>query len=59
MKTHRCAESLKQRIPIRYNEETGWWLYRRWFNWESIYESQGIEVVCKVKYCPFCNEELK
>ena len=62
MKTHRCPESLKQRTPIRYDsppwsDEKDWYLYEYWSDWD--WNTEGISVVCKIKFCPFCGEELK
>ena len=67
MKTHRCTESLKQKIPIRNTNPYSlnnvdsvsekWYLYRYYDDWDTL--SKGIAVVCEIKVCPFCAEILK
>lgn len=68
MKTHRCKNSLKNQISIRYcgeyefeqcnidSQET--W---RMFNlmYDRDYFEPYMEYICKLNYCPFCGLELK
>ena len=67
MKTHRCPESLKQRMSIRYtnpysmckgySEDLKWYLYEYYEDWDE--DIKGIDVVCSINVCPFCGEILK
>lgn len=68
MKTHRCEESLKSNVSIRYcrfmegynldldwNREI-WGLYHYEFDIEWEYTIQ--KHVSEIKYCPYCGEKL-
>lgn len=72
MKTHRCKELLEynnndfRKVFIRYgkehdfdvpNNKIGWWLNHKAYDAE--WDSEYTEIVCEIKYCPFCGEELK
>jgi hypothetical protein len=65
MKTHRCKESLKAKISIRYtnqfqmniqNDYDAW----RLFNciYDTDYDSIYLHHVSEIKYCPYCGAEL-
>lgn len=65
MNTHRCKESLKQQVSIRYDkefdfvmgtDEKDWHMMRLVVDYEYCSKYLGRPI--KVKYCPFCGKEL-
>lgn len=67
IKTHRCEESLKRELSIRYTKEFNsglkvpsdtfaWRLFKPTFdfNYDSVY----LEHITKIDYCPCCGEKL-
>ena len=67
MKTHRCKDSLKAKVSIRFtleyddfnisSDKEAWRLYD--YIEDSEYDSIYRHYVTEINYCPFCNEKLK
>ena len=67
MKTHRCEESIKQEVSIRYskqfellniaNDYECWRLFKHTHNWD--YNSHHLNHVAEISNCPFCGMELR
>lgn len=66
MKTHRCKESLKKQISIRYtnpylfsslSKEENWWLLKSMedFDYDCFY----LQPIAPIQYCPFCGKKLE
>ena len=58
MKTHRCKESLRQEISIRF-EDGKWWLNKIETNWDWAEIQFYLKRQFEIKYCPFCGYELE
>ena len=59
---HRCKGSLEDFMNIRYGKpswekEDKWWLLKDKEDYD--YMCQYLQPITKIKYCPFCGEELK
>ena len=67
IKNHRCEGSLNAHVSINYGDpyefmcnpgqNLGWWLIDHPLDFE--YDCVLNTPICKIKYCPFCGEELK
>lgn len=61
IKTHRCEESLKKKMSIRFypemlSKEPGWWLKKPDYDYDyGVWYSEPIAII---KFCPFCGKEL-
>ena len=62
--THRCEGSQKAGVSIRGWFETGmigvkpvWWMLR--LNPSDVCGEPAMERITKIKYCPFCGQELE
>lgn len=59
MKTHRCKQSLENRMSIRLIddiEEPAWVLFEPTLDFEYSY--RYLHLVCPIEYCPFCGAKL-
>ena len=60
MITHRCEESLKAGISIRYGKV--WFEGNAWRMWKPITDSEwGTTVltpIAEIRFCPFCGKKL-
>ena len=66
MITHRCKNSIKNNISIRYtnpykhtslSNKEDWWLLKaiQDFDYDSFY----LQPITTIQYCPFCGERVK
>lgn len=60
--THRCEESLKADISIRYGE--GWFDGQNaWRMWKPVMDSEwgttALTPIARIHFCPFCGQELE
>ena len=66
MKTHRCKNSIKNGISIRYtnpyrytslSNKEDWWLLKaiKDFDYDSFY----LQPIAIIQYCPFCGKKLE
>ena len=65
---HRCAESLKRGISVRYCNPykmidcvpewgyTRWWLLKHEHDFD--YDSHYLQPIAPVEFCPFCGRNL-
>lgn len=55
-KTHRCENSLKEQVSIRFNSEKGWQLSKADYDFD--YQIWYFDFSIPIKFCPFCGKEL-
>lgn len=67
MKTHRCEQSLKHKVSIRYSKECSDWNfinddYETWRLFKSEICSSSFNYILNhvsiIEYCPFCGKKL-